>query len=172
MRNLLKITIVVTLVFSVCNVFSQGKMKFGHINSSELVKMMPERDSAQKTLQTFGKELEEQLSTMQAELESKYSDFQKQEPTLNDVVKAARQKDLQDLNTRIEEFKSSAQDNYQKKQNELLQPIIDRANKAIQEIGKEKGFFYIFDVSAGAVVYFSTESEDVMPLAKTKLGIK
>ncbi|MCX6259023.1 MAG: OmpH family outer membrane protein [Bacteroidia bacterium] len=172
MRNLVKFIIVITLVFSVYSVFSQGKMKFGHINSSELVKMMPERDSAQKSLQSYGKELEDQLSTMQAELESKYSDFTKQEPTMNEVVKATRQKELQDLNTRIEEFKSSAQDNYQKKQTELLQPIIDKANKAIQDVGKEKGFFYIFDVSAGAVVYFSTDSEDVMPLVKTKLGIK
>jgi outer membrane protein len=172
MKNLLKIAIAVVLIISVSSLFAQGKLKFGHINSSELVKLMPERDSAQKALQAYGKELEDQLSSMQAELETKYSDYLKQESTLNEVVKSTKQKELQDLNTRIQEFQTTAQENYRKKESDLLQPIIDKANKAIQEVGKEKGYIYIFDVSAGAVVYFSTESEDIMPLVKAKLGIK
>jgi len=172
MKNLVKFIIAGLLIFSVSNLFSQSKLKFGHINSSELVKQMPERDSAQKVLQTYGKELEDQLGTMQAELETKYSDYLKQESALNEVIKSVKQKELQDLNTRIQEFQATAQENYRKKETELLQPIIDKANKAIQDVGKDKGFLYIFDVSAGAVVYFSTESEDVMPLVKTKLGMK
>ena len=72
----------------------------------------------------------------------------------------------------IQDFQGAATENYKKKQADLLQPIIDKANQAIQSIGKEKGFTYIFDVSAGAVVFFSSDSEDVMPLVKAKLGIK
>jgi outer membrane protein len=154
------------------NGLSQNKLKFGHINSADLIKVMPERDSAEKALQKFGKELEDQLVAMNSELETKYTEFLKSEAALNDLVKQSKQKELQDMQQRIQDFQNAASDNYKKKQGDLLQPIIDKANEAIQLIGKEKGFTYIFDVSAGAVVFFSTDSEDVMPIVKAKLGIK
>ena len=57
-------------------------------------------------------------------------------------------------------------------QNLLLAPVFKKANDAIQKIGKEQGFIYIFDTSTGAVPFISTEqSVDVMPMAKKELGI-
>jgi len=58
------------------------------------------------------------------------------------------------------------------KESQLLQPIIEKADKAIKEVGKENGYTYIFDLSRGSVVYFSEVSEDVLPLVKKKLGIQ
>jgi outer membrane protein len=56
----------------------------------------------------------------------------------------------------------------------MLKPIIDKAKKAVEDVGKEKGLIYVFDVSGelGTILYHSNESVDVLPLAKAKLGIK
>ncbi len=166
LRSLL---IIALLAFSNLS-FSQD-LKLGHINSTELLALMPERLEAQKALQSFANELEEQLAVMNTEMETKYGDYIKNEQTYNNAVKQARQREIQDLQMRIQEFQQMAQENYQTKEAELFQPIIDKANKAVQDVGKEQGFFYIFDISAGSVVYFSEKSINVLPLVKTKLGI-
>lgn len=171
MNSTIKAIVIITLLFSVNFGYSQAKLKFGHINSNELIALMPERTKAQTELQEYASQLEEQLTVMQTELENKYNVYLKQESTYNDIVKETKQQELQDLQTRIQEFQGSAQTRYQKKESELIQPIIDKANNAIQVVGKENGFTYIFDVGAGAVVYFSENSIDILSLVKANLGI-
>ncbi len=60
----------------------------------------------------------------------------------------------------------------QKKQQEMLQPIIDKANNAIKEVARENGFIYIFDIAGGTILYYSEKSVDILPLVKKKLGIE
>ena len=64
------------------------------------------------------------------------------------------------------------QQQLQKKQNDMLKPIFDKADKAISDVAKEKGLIYVFDISSRVVLYQSPLSLDLMPLAKAKLGIK
>ena len=59
----------------------------------------------------------------------------------------------------------------EERQEALLKPIVDRAKKAIEEVGKENGYTYIFDSGIGTVLY-SQDSDDIMPLVKKKLGLK
>ena len=56
-------------------------------------------------------------------------------------------------------------------QQELMTPIIKKAAEAIEKVGKEQGFIYIFDLSVGGVAFKSANSIDVLPLAKQVLGI-
>lgn len=172
MKNTIKAIAIIAIMFVSTNLsFAQTAFKFGHINSNELISIMPDKDLAQVELQKYATQLEDQLAAMNKELEIKYDDYMKQEGTLTNIVKEAKQKELQDINTRIQEFQASATQDYQKKEAELLQPIMDKANDAIQAVGKENGFTYIFDVGVGALVYFSEDSQDILPLVKTKLGI-
>ena len=58
----------------------------------------------------------------------------------------------------------------QKKQQEIMEPIITKARKAIEDVFNEEGYTYIFDKSSGSIL-FAKETEDIMPLVKKKLGI-
>ena len=86
-------------------------------------------------------------------------------------IKEAKAKEINDLETRIQDFQESAQTSLQKKKEEIYTPMIKKAEDAIKGIAKEKGYSYIFDTSVG-VVLFAQESDDIMPLVKTKLGLK
>ena len=170
MKNTLKALLVVAILFSATGLFAQSQ-KFGHVNVNELISLMPERNDAQNALQVFAKELENELGVMQKEFEAKYSEYLRLESTYNEVIKGSKQEDLQSLQTRIQEYQQNAEQSYGKKEAELLQPILDKANNAIQEVGKEKGYTYIFDASSGVVVFIAEGSDDVLPFVKTKLGI-
>jgi len=173
MKSLSKLIIVLTIAL-LCsfNVNAQNtKFKIGHINSSELMQYMPGRDTAQNALMKFAKELEEQLQLMTKEFETKYQDYLANESRLTEIVKKSRQKELTDLQSRVMEFQESAQEELQMKEVELLNPLLKRAQDAIQAVAKEKGYTYILDTSTGTVLYFE-DSDDILSLVKKKLGIE
>jgi outer membrane protein len=148
-------------------------VKFGHINSEELVQALPEYDSANVKLEKFRKELVNALELMSVELNNKNAAYEKESKNLSDIVKTAKEQELVDMNRRIQEFQTNAQTQLQDKNTELMQPIFAKMDKAIKDVGKENGFIYVFDIAKGALLYFDeTKSTNILPLAKAKLGIK
>ncbi len=171
MKNVFSLLLSLFLFISIQPINAQVKLKLGHINSSELMEVMPGRDSAQKILQDYAKSLDEQLTLMNNEFQTKYQDYLSNEATYLEPIKQMRQKELIDLQDRIEDFKGQAQDLLAKKEAELVQPLIDKAKKAIDEVAVEKGYNYIFDTGTGVLLYHQ-DSDDILPLVKAKLGIK
>lgn len=146
------------------------ELKFGHVNSQELMMDMPQMKEAQATLEALAKQYEDELSKMNTEYEKKVTDFLALKD-VEDGIKKSRQAEIQGLEQRINLVKQTAQEQIQKKQEALVAPVIDLVKKAIKEVGDEQGFLYIFDLSVPATVYQSPKSVDVTPTLKKKLNI-
>jgi outer membrane protein len=152
--------------------FAQS-FKFGHVNSDELIQALPEFDSAKVKLDKFQKELVNALELMSVELNNKNDAYTKESKNLTDIVRKTKEQELMDMQKRIQDFQTGAQQQMQDKQAELFQPILAKVDKAIKDVGKENGYLYIFDVAKGALLYFDdTKSTNVLPLARAKLGLK
>lgn len=150
-----------------------AQQKLGHINSDELLALMPETKAAQAELEKYGKQLEKDMSDMETELSTKIEQFRQNESMMTTTSRELRTKELQDLQGRIQQFSQRAQQDLQQKQQELFAPIIEKATKAIQDVAREKGFTYILDSSeTRGVLLFAEGGEDIMPLVKAKLGIQ
>lgn len=147
-----------------------AEIKFGHVNTQEIIMQMAQMKDAQKQLETMSKQYEDELTKMNEELQKKYQDFQALKD-VEDAIKQARQDELMALQQRIELVKQTAQEQIQKKQETLVAPIIELVKKAINEVGQENGYMYIFDLSVPATVYQSPKSEDVTDKLKKKLNI-
>jgi len=151
---------------------AQTAPKFGHINTSELIALMPERDSALIKLQAYNKDLIETLQGMEDEYNAKVTEYQRKQNDWAPVVLEAKGKEIQELAQRAQQFQQSAQQDMQQMQQTLMAPIVEKAQKALTKIAKEKGLIYLFDLSAGAIIYQDeTGSLDVLPIAKKELGI-
>lgn len=149
---------------------AQKTIKLGHINSNDLMQIMPGRDSAQAALQKEVEELQNTLKTMQSELEARYNEYMGKESQMSDLIKQTKQRELQDMGARIEEFQKNAQQQLQEREQALLKPIIDRAKKAIEDVAKENGYTYVFDSGVGTLLY-TQDSDDIMALVKKKLNL-
>ncbi|OFX84327.1 MAG: hypothetical protein A2W99_00995 [Bacteroidetes bacterium GWF2_33_16] len=161
------------VLFVTTTAFAQkAELKFGHINSTELLDLMPEREVATKQLQDYSQMLQKEMEAMQTEYQTKVSAYLEKQATFSDLVKKSKEAEIQEMQRRVQEFQSTAQQDYQQKQAELIQPIMDKAQAAIEKVGKDNGFIYIFDLGAGAVVYHSALSIDILPLVKKELGIQ
>ncbi|MCL2073883.1 MAG: OmpH family outer membrane protein [Marinilabiliaceae bacterium] len=170
----MKILKIVQVFIFICVVplLSAQTFKFGHIDSQKLVTELPEFNEAQKQLEAEATVLEDRRNIMQEEVERKFTEYISQRDEMPDLIRATMEKDIQDLQQRLESYNMLAQQSLAKKQQDLLQPIIDKVNRAIEQVGDENGFIYIFDVSMQIVLYYSTASTDCMQMVKQKLGVK
>jgi outer membrane protein len=166
----LKYSLIACLLMIAGSVMAQD-LKFGHIDVQTLIMELPDKVAADQTLQKQAQDLQNNLKVMTDDLEKKYSEYLAQRETMDELIRATKEKEIQDYDQRIKNFNMLAQQNLQKKEQELLQPIIEKVQKAIDAVGAESGLIYIFDISSRVVVYHSDKSIDCAPMVKTKLGL-
>lgn len=164
--------ILLSILISTSATFAQKSLKIGHINGQEVIAMMPERTEAENQIKAFGEQLGKDIESLQVELNNKINDYQNNEKNYTDLIKKSKVEEIQNLQARIQEYQKNAQQEFQKKEGELMKPIIEKAQNAIKEVAKANGYTYILDISAGGVLYESEDASDIMPLVKAKLGIK
>jgi len=150
------------------------ELKFGHIDSEELIQALPEFDTAIARLERLSRDLSNQFELMQVELNNKSFEYERDAANWADIVRETKANELMDMNRRMQEFQQGAQQQMQERQAEYLQPILDKVDRTIKDVGRENGFVYIFITGQGSsLIYFDeTKSIDIMPLAKEKLGIR
>ncbi len=172
MKQLLTVTLLFVAILFSNNIFAQKTYKFGHIDSNQLLSIMPEREKAKTDLEKHAKQLETTLMSMQSEIELKYDEYLRTADSLPQLIRQAKEKEIGDMQQRFQTFQQNAQQDLSAKEGELLKPIVDKAKKAIEDVAAERGYIYVFDLGTGGILYHSPDSEDILPFVKTKLGIQ
>ncbi|NPA35587.1 MAG: OmpH family outer membrane protein [Chlorobi bacterium] len=149
----------------------QQPMKFGNVNTQEILTSMPELKQVQTKLEEEYNQKEKQLTALQEELKNKQEAYMKVAESMTPEARAAKEQELQQMGQKIQNFYMLAQQQLKAKEQELKAPILEKVKIAIQEVGDENGFLYIFEITSGMPVYHSDKTIDVTPLVKKKLGI-
>lgn len=150
------------------------QLKFGHFDSGAFLQSMPEAQTIQKTLDGEQSKMENQLVALQEDFNKQVQKYQQEAKTMTSEQARAKEEELAELSQRIYAFRQSAMQDLQKKQQELVAPLLQKVKDAVQQVGVNNGFTYIFerDGAAGLVVFAGAKSVDVAPLVKQQLGIK
>ena len=144
--------------------------KYGHVNTAELFQLMPELKGVTARLDSLNKQYEELLVNMQEEYQKKAQEYEQKSATMTDAMKQIQEEELYTMQQRLQTTYQTAQQDIAQKRQEFVAPVQEKMLKAIQAVGQEKGFTYIFDTAA--MVYVDPSATDVMPDVKAKLGIK
>jgi len=169
MKHLAKLVIVSILILGASVAQAQ---KFGHINFEELIESMPEKQKALDSLQKEYNEVKNLIEEMSVEFNKKLMNAQNSYETMSKTSQEMLERELQESQARIQQFQTTAEERLMKRREELLNPIIDKAEVAVKKVAEREEFMYIYDVSKGSqVLYYSSKSIDVMPLVKKELGI-
>jgi outer membrane protein len=143
--------------------------KLGHINGQMLVEHMPEYKTAYEELNTYKKQYEEALLAMRTEYEKMIEDFKKSEQTAPKVNLDTKVKEIQAKEQGIYDFQEQASADVSAEEQRKVEPILEKAKKAIEEVAKANSYTYIFDAGAGSMLYMG--GDDITKLVCTKLGI-
>lgn len=167
-----KIPVFLTLLASllILPAVAQKAPKIGHINSAELLSLMPERKSAAAKMDSITKEAEKHLQEMMVEYRAEQEKFQAQGPSMSELVRKDAEEKINGLANRIQTFQQQAQESLQADESKLIEPIISKAKKAIEQVAKENGYTYVLDTSVGAVLYWE-ESDNLLNMVKKKLQL-
>lgn len=171
MKNLLKVVTLVVLIAVAAGAHAQKATKIGHVDFAKVLEQMPGQDTVKTVMEKYVESLQGELQTMQSELELKNADYQKNAATMSNIIKSTKEKEMMDLQDRIQAFQQSAQKELSDKQTELITPFVNKAKQAIKDVAKEGGFAYILN-GVEDILLYSEGGEDVTPLVKKKLGIK
>jgi outer membrane protein len=155
---------------------ASGLTKIGYTNVDYIIERLPEAKKMQNELEVTKAQLDKSMGEMIKEAQDKYEAYQKNGASMTDVIRADKEKELQGLQTRIQEYQTSAQTSLQKKQQQLIEPILTKVNDAIQAVGKENGYLYILNMDAGqgttpVILYVGSEEYAVSNLILKKLGV-
>ena len=151
-----------------------AQVKMGYVNPMEIFNVMPEKATAENTLKTASEKYETEFKNLQTAFQKKAEDYDKadKDATTPQAIKDRHMQELQEDYQKIQNFQQTAAQDLQRQQETLLAPITQKIQNAIQAVGAEGGYTFIFDQAAGAIIYTGNNAEDVSAKVKAKLGIK
>ncbi|MDR2042228.1 MAG: OmpH family outer membrane protein [Tannerella sp.] len=146
------------------------EVKIAIVNQAEIFNAMPEVSEVETKLAALNEQYEKDLKVMTDEYQKKYADYMAQQDSLTENIKLRRQQEIQDLETRIQNYVPSARQDMERQAEELYAPIREKIQNAIKAVGDEKGYAVI--INPQALLYVGSAAIDATPFVKTKLGLK
>lgn len=148
--------------------FSQ---KTAYINFQQLIAAMPETKQATDTLQKYQQELAKDGQYLVTEYTRKLQEYDSLGAKWSQQVKELKEKELQDAQAGIQDYRQRMEEKLQLKDQQLLVPIMDKAKKALKVVATEKGYTLVIDNSKDEVL-IGSDADDLMTPVKAKLGLK
>ena len=145
--------------------------KIAFVNSQELFGAMPELSSIETQMNTKQEQVKKNAAALETEYNNKMEEFKNSTDEVTEALLMDRQKQIQQIEERYQTFMQNSQKEVQDLQQKLLAPVQEKLQKAIRDVGEEKGYTYILDIASGSIAYHSPTAIDANPLVKAKLGI-
>ncbi len=143
---------------------SFSQQKIGWINSAAIMEKLPEAQDAQRQIDNLLADWQGELAKLQNTWQKKYEEYDKKKLILTDQLRAQSEKELQDLDKKISDYRNKKfgqNGELFNKQNELMKPVQNKIFKVVQDIAKEDDYDYIFDKSADIILMYSKDSHDL-----------
>ncbi len=164
---------IITLLL-VCFVSIQAMQaqKFGYVSSTEVLAEHPDIKTADQEILSFQNTLIEQGKQMVTSFETKYQAYvaEANQGTLSQIQMQEKEASLSQEQQKIQQFEIEVQQKIALKREELYAPILDKVRVELENMGKEEGYTFIFDSSAGVLLH-ADESEDLTAKLKSRIGI-
>ena len=151
---------------------AQAPLKIGFTSVEYVLSQMPESKQIESNLTTYSSQLQAQMKTKYEEYQTKGEAYQKSAATMTDVIRADKEKELQNLQQSIQEFQRNADQSLQQRQQTLLKPALDKLQKAIDDVATENGYTYVLNSDgASPTLLHGPKEGDISDLVLKKMGI-
>ena len=159
-------------LFSICIIAQQ---KIGHVNSQEIMSKMPDIKVIETKIQKESKKMDEMYAEMMQKAQEAAQAFQKaQNDNEGEAVIKAKYEEAINLEQRMQVFAQDAQKELQTLQNDLLAPVVEKIQNAINDVAKSGKYSYILDTGSGFNVILYNDgpgSNDITGEVKKKLKL-
>jgi outer membrane protein len=153
-----------------------AQVKIGYTNVEAVIANMPEAKNVQKQLEVFEKKLSANLKIKDDYVKQKYQEYMdlRERGTMPPEEQQRREAELMKLDEEVQKLAGDAEESLVTKQMELMEPVLDKLQTAINAVAKAQGFTYILNqtTSAGvSTILFGPEENDVTKAVFAQMGI-
>jgi outer membrane protein len=149
--------------------------RYAVIDSKYILDKLPEYKDAQKLLDQFSEQWQQEIDQKQALMDKMYKDYEAEQVMLSDVLKKKREDELYNKEKELRDLQKKRfgfEGDLFKKRQELIKPIQDRVYNAVQKLATEKQYDFILDKSEGITVIFADPKLDKSADIIRNLGVK
>jgi len=169
MKKIKLLFITATLFIGATN-FTNAQSKVAHINTQALVEAMPEMKAAQSQLEKLQKTYDNDIRNLGKEYQAKLEQYDAEASSKTQEENLKRAEEVKTMQDNINGFRQQALQDLQKKEVDLLNPILEKAKAAIQKTARAQGFQYVLDSANGNGVILA-DGTDLLSAVKKELGI-
>lgn len=166
MKKIKLLAVSIVLFIGATNMSAQTKI--AHINTQELVEAMPEMKEAAKELEKISKTYETEIRNLASTFESKVKRYEEEVDSKSEEENMSRGQELQEMQNNIQEYRQQAMKELEKKEQDIYQPLLERARKAIEKVGKAQGYDYVLDSTLGSGIIMA-EGKNLLEDVKKEL---
>jgi outer membrane protein len=148
--------------------YPTGPLKIGYTNVQYLLAASPQIKVIKSQLESASKQYERVIKEKSDELEEKFANYQKNEATMMESIKADKQNELRTLETSIRTLQENASTELKTKENELVKPELEKIYAAIEDVAKANGYTYV--LNSDQVVLYADKGTEMTNLVLKKLG--
>jgi outer membrane protein len=163
----MKSLFVAIMLFIGATSFVNAQSKIAHIDTQALAEAMPEMKAAQSQLEKLQRTYDTEIKTLSKEFETKLKQYEVEAESKTAEVNSKRAEEVQGMQANINAYRQGALEDLQKKQEDLIAPILEKARTAIQKVGRSQGYEYVLDSSS----LLLAEGKDLLVDVKKELGI-
>ena len=150
-----------------------SQLKIGYTNTEYILSLLPEAKQIESEYKAYETQLSNQLQAKIDEFQRKAAELQQNGPTMTEVLLADKRRELQAMQTSIQEFQKDAEASLQNKQIQLFRPALEKIQNTINEVADENGYTHIFssDVGVSPVLLYVRDEDEFTNLVLAKLGV-
>ena len=169
MKRLTKVLVLLVLALGISFGANAQSQKIGYVDSQTIIDLMPESAKIKQDLQAYYAELQAELQAMATEYQNKMREYEANSATMSNILRQSKEKEIMDLQGRIQDFQANAESDLAEKQDELSKPMLDKIKNAIDDVVKAKGLAYVFEKTV--ILSIGDTAIDITPDVKVKLGL-
>lgn len=171
----IKLFVTALALFASLSINAQTSVKIGWTNVQYILQSLPDAKEIQTKLNTERAQYEKLFNEKLAEGQKLMEDYQKNAATMSAVIKADKEKSLQNKQQELQELQQNSETAIQAKQQELLTPVMDKIQTAIDAVAKENGYTFVLnsesDFGGSPVLLVAPDSDNITNLVLKKLGV-
>lgn len=134
-----------------------AEFKVGVVDMQKAIQTSSAGKKAKKEVEGDFEKKKKDLKKKEDDLKKRVEEFEKKQAVLSDKVRQEQQVDLQKDMMQFREEVSKSQVTIQQRERELTKPILEKLQKVILEIAKEKDFSIVLEKAEQSVMFAKTE---------------
>jgi len=173
-ENMKRIFVLSMFLVLLCSVHASAQVKIAYFNSEAIMKQLPDAQDAQKQLDQFVADWQQELNKMQDEWKKRFDEYDKRKLIMTEQRRADTERELREMDQKIVDYRTlkfGQNGDLFNKQNELMKPVQDRVFKAVQDVAREDGYDYVFDKSGDILLMYANEKYDLTQKVFAKLKV-